>query len=98
MVITEEELKIFSRQLILGDFNEKNFEYIQQQHVVVIGLGGIGCPTALYLVASGVKNLTLIDDDIIKLSNLNRQILYSQNDLGRCRGKVCKRHQLVSRY
>ena len=59
--ISEQELQIFSRQLILKDFSEKNFEFIQQQHVVIVGLGGIGGPTALYLVASGIKNLSIIE-------------------------------------
>ena len=89
-MITEQELKIFSRQLILKDFNEKNFEFIQQQHVVIIGIGGIGCPVAQYLVSTGIKNLTLIDNDIIQLSNLNRQILFSKNDLGKKKVDVAK--------
>ena len=77
MTITEQELQIFSRQLILRDFSEESFEFIQQQHVAIIGVGGIGCPTALYLVVTGIKHITLIDNDIIQLSNLNRQILFS---------------------
>ena len=88
-MITEQELKIFSRQLILKDFNEKNFEFIQQQHVVIVGIGGIGCPVAQYLVATGIKNLTLIDNDIIQLSNLNRQILFSTHDLGKKKSGCC---------
>ena len=71
-MITEHELKIFSRQLILNEFNEKNFKFLQQQHVIIIGVGGIGCPVAQYLVSTGIKHLTLIDNDIIQLSNLNQ--------------------------
>ncbi len=82
MNISEQELKIFSRQLILKDFNEKNFEFIQRQNVIIIGMGGIGCPVAQYLISTGVKNLTLIDNDTVQLSNLNRQILFNKNDLG----------------
>ena len=89
-MITEQELKIFSRQLILKDFNEKNFEIIQQQHVIIIGVGGIGCPLAQYLIATGIKYLTLIDNDIIKLSNLNRQILFNENDLGKKKVDVAR--------
>ena len=89
-MITEQELKIFSRQLILKDFNEKKFEFIQQQHVVIIGIGGIGCPAALYLITTGFKHLTLIDNDIIQLSNLNRQILFNENDLGKKKVDVAK--------
>ena len=90
MTITEQELQIFSRQLILKDFSEKNFEFIQQQHVTIIGVGGIGCPIALYLVATGIKHITLIDNDIIQLSNLNRQILFSENDIGKKKVDVAK--------
>ena len=90
LIITEQELEIFSRQLILKDFNEKNFDLIRQQHVIIIGVGGIGCPIALYLVATGIKHITLIDNDIIQLSNLNRQILFNKNDLGKKKVDVAK--------
>ena len=82
MNISEQEFQIFARQLILKEFDEKTFDFIQKQHVVIIGIGGIGCPTAQYLLSTGIKNLTLIDNDIIQLTNLNRQILYSLNNLG----------------
>ena len=82
MNISEQEFQIFARQLILKEFDEKTFNFIQKQHVVIIGMGGIGCPTAQYLLSTGIKNLTLIDNDIIQLTNLNRQILYSINNLG----------------
>ena len=82
MNISEQEFQIFSRQLILKEFDEKTFDFIQKQHVVIIGMGGIGCPTAQYLLSTGIRNLTLIDNDRIQLTNLNRQILYSINNLG----------------
>ena len=66
LIITEQELQIFSRQLFLKDFSEKDFEFIQKQHVVLVGIGGIGCPVAQYLIATGIKNLTLIDNDTIQ--------------------------------
>ena len=81
MIISDKELKFFSRQLILKDFSEKNLDFIKKQKIILVGVGGLGCPIAQYLIASGVKNLTLIDHDIIELNNLNRQILYSQNDI-----------------
>ena len=59
MTISEDELRIFSRQLILKEFSEKNFKYIQKQNVIIVGVGGIGCPIAQYLIATGIKNLTL---------------------------------------
>ena len=89
-MITEHELKIFSRHLILNEFNEKNFKFLQQQHVIIIGVGGIGCPVAQYLVSTGIKHLTLIDNDIIQLSNLNRQILFNEKDLGEKKVDIAK--------
>tara|TARA_Y100000996_G_scaffold375715_1_gene326652 strand:- start:858 stop:1604 length:747 start_codon:yes stop_codon:yes gene_type:complete len=84
----DKQLEIFSRQLMLKDFNEKNFKKIQSKHIVIIGLGGIGCPLAQYLVSSGIRKITMIDHDKVSLSNLNRQILFSTNDLGRLKTKV----------
>ena len=91
MIISEQEFQIFSRQLILKEFDEKTFNFIQKQHVVIIGMGGIGCPVAQYLLSSGIKNLTLIDNDIIQINNLNRQILYSINNLGEKKVYVAKK-------
>ena len=81
MNITKDELEIFSRQLIIKDFDEKSFKNLQKKTVSIIGLGGIGCPLAYYLVASGIKKLNLFDNDIIKKHNLNRQILYSIKEI-----------------
>ena len=56
MNITEEELEIFSRQLILKDFKEEKFNELQKKEISIIGLGGIGCPLAQYLISSGIKS------------------------------------------
>ena len=83
MNISEQELQIFSRHLILKEFNEKSFKFLQKQKITIIGLGGIGCPAAQYLVSAGIKKIKLIDGDIIQKTNLNRQILYSIKDIGK---------------
>ena len=95
MTVNEEELEIFSRQLILNDFNEKSFNKLQNKEVSIIGLGGIGCPVAQYLVSCGIKKLNLFDNDIIKKNNLNRQTLYSLNELGQKKVVVAKK-KLIS--
>jgi len=92
--ITEEELEIFSRQLILKDFNEKNFNELQKKEISIIGLGGIGCPLAQYLISSGIKKLNIFDGDIIQKSNLNRQTLYSINDIGKKKSTIAKKKLL----
>jgi len=91
MSINEEELEIFSRQLIINDFNEKSFKKLQNKEISIIGLGGIGCPVAHYLVSCGIKKLNLFDNDIIKKNNLNRQTLYSLNELGEKKVVVAKK-------
>jgi adenylyltransferase/sulfurtransferase len=88
--ISDQELLLFSRQLILKEFNYKIFKSIQEQHIIVVGIGGIGCPLAQYLLATGIKKLTLIDNDFVKLSNLNRQILYGINDINKKKVNVAK--------
>ena len=90
MNITDQELQIFSRQLILNEFKEKNFDKLQKKHIIIIGMGGIGCPLSQYLIASGIKKLTIIDHDKIDITNLNRQILFSFNDIGKNKADIAK--------
>lgn len=94
MSISKEELEIFSRQLILKDFNEKKFDKLQKKEISIIGLGGIGCPLAQYLVSSGIKKLNIFDGDIIQKTNLNRQTLYSINDIGKKKSIIAKKKLL----
>ena len=94
MSISEQELEIFSRHLILKEFNEKSFNNLQQQKVTIVGLGGIGCPAAQYLVSAGIKKLKLIDADFIQKNNLNRQILYSIQDIGNSKSETAKKKLL----
>ena len=58
---------------------------------MIVGVGGLGCPIILYLANSGVGNLGIIDDDKIDLSNLNRQILFTRNDIGKFKVDVAKK-------
>ena len=90
MIISEQELVLFSRQLILKEFDDKVFESLQKQHLIIVGIGGIGCSVAQYLLSTGIKKLTLIDDDFVQLNNLNRQILYNTNDLNKKKVEVAK--------
>ena len=94
MITSEEEFEIFSRQLILNEFNEKSFHEFQNKKVSIVGIGGIGCPLAQYLISCGIKNLNLFDDDIIKKHNLNRQTLYSLRELGEKKITVAKKKLL----
>ncbi|MDC1296666.1 HesA/MoeB/ThiF family protein [Alphaproteobacteria bacterium] len=92
--MNKEEFEIFSRQLILKEFNEDSFSKLQLKKVSIVGLGGIGCPVAQYLISSGIKNLKIFDDDIIKKHNLNRQGLYTLDDINKKKTVVAKKKLL----
>ena len=87
---SDKEYKIFSRLFILKEFSEQNLEKLASAHIGIVGMGGIGCPLSLYLVNSGIKKLTLVDGDFIEESNLNRQILFDRDDLGKKKVEVAK--------
>ena len=90
------EYEIFSRQFILQNFNEENLLELNKAKIAIVGMGGIGCPLAQYLVASGIKNLNFFDGDKIEKSNLARQILYSLEDLGKYKTLVAKEKLLTT--
>ncbi len=72
----------YSRQLLLPAIDMDGQERLLASTVLILGLGGLGAPAALYLAGAGVGTLLLADDDPIDLSNLPRQVLYSEADLG----------------
>ena len=74
----DELLLRYSRQIMLPDLDIAGQEKLQHSRVMIIGLGGLGSPAALYLAASGVGSLVLNDFDDVDLSNLQRQIAHSQ--------------------
>ncbi len=82
-VLTDEQLARFSRQLLLHDFDVAGQERLLNSKVLVLGLGGLGAPAALYLAAAGVGHLVLADGDAVELANLQRQVTHGQGDLGR---------------
>ena len=90
MSYSDLEYEIFSRQFILQNFNEDNILKLNNAKITMVGLGGIACPLAQYLVSSGIKNLTFFDGDVIEKSNLGRQILYNLEDVGKYKTLVAK--------
>jgi molybdopterin/thiamine biosynthesis adenylyltransferase len=87
---TENEYEIFSRQFILKEFSEDNLKILSKIKIGIVGMGGIGCPLSQYLVSSGIKELLLVDGDRVEKSNLNRQILFNSNDIGKKKVDVAK--------
>jgi len=81
-LLTREELKQYNRQIILPELGIQGQEKLKAAKVLIIGAGGLGCPVLQYLVAAGVGTIGIADDDVVDVSNLHRQILYSVADVG----------------
>lgn len=82
----DEQLLRYSRHILLPGLDVEGQEALLRSRVLIVGMGGLGCPVALYLAASGVGELHLADDDTVDVSNLQRQIAHGSADIGR--GKV----------
>ncbi len=78
----------YQRQIILKELGGRGQQLLQQAKVLVVGAGGLGCPALQYLAAAGVGNIGIADDDMVSISNLHRQILYTANDIGLYKASV----------
>ena len=83
MKISKQEYQKFSKQIILKEFGIYGQKKIKLSKVLIIGMGGLGCPLSIYLASLGIGTIGIVDDDKIELSNLNRQIIYSSKDIGK---------------
>ncbi|SFC54027.1 HesA/MoeB/ThiF family protein [Pseudoalteromonas denitrificans] len=89
--LSEKEQLRYSRQLMLKEVGFDGQKKLKKAKVLIIGVGGLGCPAALYLAASGIGELTLVDADKVELTNLQRQILYKINYLGQAKTLAAKK-------
>ena len=80
-MVDENVLLRNSRHLLLNEFNENSIKFLLESRILIIGAGGLGCPAALYLATAGVKTIRWVDPDKVDISNLPRQVLFSENDL-----------------
>ena len=83
MAIKFKEFKRFEKQIILKKVGIAGQEKIKKAKVLIIGIGGLGCPLLTYLASSGISNIGIVDHDKVELGNLNRQILFNTSDLGK---------------
>jgi molybdopterin/thiamine biosynthesis adenylyltransferase/rhodanese-related sulfurtransferase len=82
----------FERQVILPGFGSEAQRKLLDAKVLLIGAGGLGCPILLYLTAAGVGKIGVVDGDTVALSNLNRQVLFGERDLGKNKAETAVRH------
>ena len=90
MSLTESQFLRYSRHLLMADIGEQGQQTLLNAHVLIVGLGGLGCPVSLYLAAAGVGRLTLCDADMVDITNLQRQILYSAEDCDQLKVECAK--------
>lgn len=92
--MTDREYLRYSRQMLVPEVGEEGMGKLAKARVLIIGLGGLGQLAAQYLAAAGVGSLTLVDPDTIEISNLPRQLLYQEADIGKYKALVAK-HKLT---
>ncbi len=90
MNLTNQQKQRYLRNTILPEVNEEGQARLLQAKVLVIGAGGLGSPLLLYLAAAGVGNIGVMDDDVVELSNLQRQVIHNQKNLGEKKVKSAK--------
>ena len=83
MALSTKEQQQYSRHLLLPEVGLQGQEKLKNAKVLVIGVGGLGCPVLQYLTAAGVGTIGIVDDDIVEKSNLQRQVLFSYEDIGK---------------
>ncbi|MDO7653488.1 MAG: HesA/MoeB/ThiF family protein [Porticoccus sp.] len=81
-MLSDQEKKRYSRHLLLGDIGEAGQLKLSRSKVLIIGLGGLGSPVALYLAASGIGHMLLADGDTLEVTNLQRQIMFDSHGAG----------------
>ena len=80
----------FKKQIILKKIGLAGQRKIKSSKVLIIGMGGLGCPLLTYLASSGVCNIGIVDNDKVELSNLSRQILFNNSDVGKFKVDLAK--------
>ncbi len=82
-MLTANEKERYDRQIMIGEIGQEGQERLKRSRVVIAGAGGLGSPISIYLAAAGIGMIRMIDHDQVALSNLNRQVLHWEEDIGR---------------
>ncbi len=83
IILTPDQVKRYSRHIIMGDVGSKGQRALMGAKALIIGAGGLGSPSAIYLSLTGVGTVGIVDFDVVELSNLQRQVLHHTADVGR---------------
>ena len=86
--LNKSQIERFSRQLVLKNIGPKGQKKILLSKVLIVGIGGLGCPAAENLVRAGIGTIGLVDNDIVNLSNIHRQSLFNSKDLNKTKVSV----------
>ena len=89
--LNKREIEKFSRQIILKKIGILGQRKIREAKVLIIGMGGLGCPATEFLTRSGVGTLGIVDDDKVSLSNIHRQTLYTEKDINKLKVRIAKK-------
>jgi molybdopterin/thiamine biosynthesis adenylyltransferase len=92
MKLSRDELQRYSRHLSLKEFGIESQLRLKAASVLIIGAGGLGCPALLYLTAAGVGRIGVMDFDKVEIHNLQRQVLYNEDDIGRRKADAAIQH------
>ena len=90
MALSAEELERYQRHILLPEIGGQGQQKLREARLIVIGAGGLGCPALQYLVAAGIGQIDLYDDDSVSLSNLQRQVLFTTEDIGKPKVEIAR--------
>ncbi len=88
MEFTKKQINRYSRQIVLKKISVVGQKKLFKSNILIVGAGGLGSPIAIYLAAMGVGKIGIVDKDKVELSNLSRQIIFSNNDIGKSKSKT----------
>ena len=89
--LNKDQIERFSRQIILKNIGIVGQKKILNSKVLIVGMGGLGCPVAEFLTRSGIGVLGIVDNDLVSISNIHRQSLYDQKDLNKSKVKIAQK-------